>query len=46
MCLPEGSTELLLETWQTKIFDLLLAAEKIDQLTVDPMRSPACTLWR
>ena len=39
MCLLECGTELLLETWGTKVFDLLLAAVKIDQTTVDEMRS-------
>jgi hypothetical protein len=39
MLLPEYGTELLLETWQTKVFDFLLAADRIDQATVDQMRS-------
>ena len=38
LCLPTGSTELLLETWQTKVFSLLVAARWIDQHTVDQMR--------
>jgi len=38
MCLPTGSTELLLETWQTKVFNLLVAARWVDQHTVDQMR--------
>ena len=29
----------MLATWQTKVFDLLVAAEKIDRQTVDEMRS-------
>ena len=39
ICLPDGGTELLLETWRTSVFDLLLVADKIDQATVDQMRS-------
>ena len=31
----------MLAAWQTKVFDLLLAAEKIDRQTVDQMRSSA-----
>ena len=29
----------MLATWQTKVFELLVAAEKIDRQTVDEMRS-------
>ena len=39
MCLPKGSTELLLKTWQTRVFKFLVAADKIDQSTEDQMRS-------
>ena len=45
--LPDGSflrvlrigREVLLSTWQSKVFDLLLAADKIDQDIVNAMRS-------
>ncbi len=39
LCLPQINTDSLHAIWQTKVFDLLLAAEKIDQATVDQMRS-------
>ena len=39
VCLPKGSTELLLKSWQTRVFKFLVAAEKIDQSTEDQMRS-------
>ena len=39
ICLPKIDTEWLLAAWQTKVFDLLVAADKIDQQTVDQMRS-------
>ena len=39
LCLPKTSAESLLATWQTKVFELLVAAEKIDRETVDQMRS-------
>ncbi len=39
LCLPKTSAESLLATWQTKVFELLVAAEKIDRQTVDEMRS-------
>ncbi len=39
ICLPKIDTQRLLSTWQTKVFELFLAAEKIDQATVDQMRS-------
>jgi hypothetical protein len=39
LCLPKLHTDRLLATWQTKVFRLLLAAGKIDQQTVDQMRS-------
>jgi len=39
VCLPKGSTELLLKSWQTREFKFLVAAEKIDQSTEDQMRS-------
>jgi hypothetical protein len=39
LCLPKTSTDLLLGTWQTKVFDLLVVAEKIDRETLDEMRS-------
>ena len=39
LCLPNTTTDILLATWQTKVFDLLLAAGKIDRETVDQMRS-------
>ncbi|MGA2033697.1 MAG: hypothetical protein ABSG68_15700 [Thermoguttaceae bacterium] len=39
VCLPKTSAELLLATWQDKVFDLLVAAEKIDRETVEQMRS-------
>jgi hypothetical protein len=39
VCLPRMNADRLLETWQTKVFELLLAAEKIDQQTIDQMRS-------
>ena len=39
ICLPKTSTDLLLATWRTKVFDLLVAAEKIDRQTVEEMRS-------
>jgi len=38
-CLPKIHTDRLLATWQTKVFELLVAAGKIDQQTVDQMRS-------
>jgi len=38
-CLPKIDNGLLLATWQTKVFELLLAAGKIDQQTVDEMRT-------
>jgi len=38
-CLPPMDTNRLLNVWQRKVFDLLLAAEKIDQDLVDQMRS-------
>jgi hypothetical protein len=38
VCLPQIETGRLLAAWQTKVFDLLLAAKKIDQPTVDQMR--------
>jgi hypothetical protein len=37
--LPRIGRDLLLTAWQSKVFDLLLAADKIDQDTVDAMRS-------
>ena len=39
LCLPKIDTQLLLLAWQNKVFDLLLAAGKIDQEMVDQMRS-------
>ena len=39
ICLPKIDTELLLTAWQAKVFELLVAAEKIDQQTVDQMRA-------
>jgi len=39
ICLPRIDTDLLLTAWQTKGFELLVTAEKIDQQTVDQMRS-------
>ena len=39
-CVPVATrTDLLLAAWQTKVFELLVAAEKIDRQTVDEMRS-------
>ena len=38
-CLPKIDTDRLLATWQTKVFELLMAAGTIDQQTVDQMRS-------
>ena len=39
-CVPVATrTDLLLAAWQTKVFELLVAAEKIDRQTVDQMRS-------
>ncbi len=38
VCLPKIDTGRLLAAWQTKVFEFLLAAEKIDQPTVDQMR--------
>ncbi len=39
ICLPRSETDLLLTAWQTKVFELLVAADKIDQQTVHQMRS-------
>ena len=39
LCLPKLAKPLLLAAWQTKVFELLLAAGKIDQPTVDEMRT-------
>ena len=39
LCLPIVDTNQLLATWQTKVFELLVAAGEIDQQTVDQMRS-------
>jgi hypothetical protein len=39
LCLPKIDNGLLLATWQTKVFELLLAAGKIEQQTVDEMRT-------
>jgi hypothetical protein len=39
ICLPKIGAERLRATWQAKVFDLFLAAEKIDQETMDQMRS-------
>ncbi len=39
LCLPRSESDLLLTAWQTKVFELLVAADKIDQPTVDQMRS-------
>ncbi len=39
LCLPKTTADLLLATWQTKVFELLVAADKIDCETVDQMRS-------
>ncbi len=39
ICLPPMDTDRLLNVWQRKVFDLLLAAEKIDQDLVDQMRA-------
>lgn len=39
VCLPPMDTSRLLSVWQQKVFDLLLAAEKIDQDLVDQMRA-------
>jgi hypothetical protein len=38
-CLPKMDPERLLAAWQSKVFALLLAAGKIDQATVDQVRS-------
>ena len=39
LCLPKIDNGLLLATWQTKVVELLLAAGKIEQQTVDEMRT-------
>ncbi len=39
LCLPRSESDLLLTAWQTKVFELLVAADKIDLPTVDQMRS-------
>ena len=39
LCLPRSDKQLLLTTWQNKVFELFLAKGKIDQQTVDQMRS-------
>lgn len=39
LCLATIHTDRLLSTWQIKIFELLVAAGKIDRQTVDQMRS-------
>ncbi len=39
LCLPGIDKELLLTVWQNKVFELFVAAGKIDQETTDPMRS-------
>jgi len=39
ICLPKIETDLLLTAWQNKVFELLMAAGKIDQQTVDQMRT-------
>ena len=38
VCLPKLDKQLLLAAWQTKVSELLLAAGKIEQQTVDEMR--------
>ena len=38
-CLPKIHTDRLLATWQTNVFELLVAAGKVDQQTVDQMPS-------
>jgi hypothetical protein len=39
LCLPKIDNGLLLATWQTKVFQLLRAAGKIEQQTVEEMRT-------
>jgi hypothetical protein len=39
VCLPKVDTNRLLRVWETKVFDFLRAAEKIDQRTVAEMNS-------
>ena len=39
LCLPNIDKQRLLTAWQTKVFELFLAAGKIDQETVDQMRA-------
>ncbi len=39
LCRPKIDSDKLLTTWQTKVFELLVAVGKIDQQTVDHMRS-------
>ena len=39
LCMPQIDKQPLLAAWQDKVFDLFLAAGKIDQKTVDQMRA-------
>jgi hypothetical protein len=39
LCLPKIDAQRLLTAWQTQVFELFVAAGKIDQETVDQMRS-------
>jgi len=39
VCLPSIDTDRLLTVWEDKVFEMLLAADKIDRRVVEDMRS-------
>ena len=39
VCLPSIDTDRLLTMWEDKVFEMLLAADKIDRRVVEDMRS-------